>query len=95
MTAGIYLYSNFEQVLLFSRGDIASSIYDATAFVLFGALIVSVALAVIAAIDVPYQRYEFIRKLKMTKQEIKDEFKDIEGQPEVRQKIKQKQREMA
>jgi len=95
LTAGIYLYSNFEQVLLFSRGDIASSIYDATAFVLFGALIVSVALAVIAAIDVPYQRYEFIRKLKMTKQEIKDEFKDIEGQPEVRQKIKQKQREMA
>ena len=95
LTAGIYLYSNFEQVLLFSRGDIASSIYDATSFVLFGALIVSVALAVIAAIDVPYQRYEFIRKLKMTKQEIKDEFKDIEGQPEVRQKIKQKQREMA
>jgi flagellar biosynthetic protein FlhB len=95
LTAGIYLYSNFEQVLLFSRGDIASSIYDATAFVLFGALIVSVALAVIAAIDVPYQRYELIRKLKMTKQEIKDEFKDIEGQPEVRQKIKQKQREMA
>ena len=72
LTAGVYLYSNFEQVLLFSRGDIASSIYDATAFVLFGALIVSVALAVIAAIDVPYQRYEFIRKLKMTKQEIKD-----------------------
>ncbi len=95
LTAGLYLYSNFEQVLLFSRGDIASSIYDATSFVLFGALIVSVALAVIAAIDVPYQRYEFIRKLKMTKQEIKDEFKDIEGQPEVRQKIKQKQREMA
>ena len=31
----------------------------------------------------------------MTKQEIKDEFKELEGQPEVRQKIKQKQREMA
>ena len=29
------------------------------------------------------------------KQEIKDEFKELEGQPEVRQKIKQKQREMA
>ena len=95
VTAAIYLYSNYEQVLLFSRGDIASKIYDAVSFVLLGALIVSVALAVIAAIDVPYQRFEFIRKLKMTKQEIKDEFKEIEGQPEVRQKIKQKQREMA
>ena len=31
----------------------------------------------------------------MSKQEIKDEFKEMEGQPEVRQKIKQKQREMA
>jgi flagellar biosynthetic protein FlhB len=93
--AGMYLYTNYDQILLFSRGDIASNIYDAVPFVLFGALIVSTALAVIAAIDVPYQRFEFIRKLKMTKQEIKDEFKEIEGHPEVRQKIKEKQKEMA
>ena len=55
----------------------------------------TVALVLIALIDVPYQRYEFIKKLKMTKQEVKDEMKDIEGQPEVRQRIRAKQREMA
>ena len=63
--------------------------------VMAGALITSLALLLIAAIDVPYQRFDFLKKLKMTKQEIKDEMKDIEGQPEVRQRIKQKQREMA
>jgi flagellar biosynthetic protein FlhB len=50
---------------------------------------------VIAAVDVPYQTYEFFKKLKMTKQEIKDEMKEVEGQPEVKQKIRQKQQEMA
>ena len=49
----------------------------------------------IAAIDIPYQRFEFIKKLKMSKKDIKDELKDIEGQPEVRQKIRQKQRELS
>ena len=53
------------------------------------------ALFIIAAIDIPYQQFEFIKKLKMTKKEIKDEMKDIEGQPEVRQKIRQKQRDLA
>ena len=51
----------------------------------------TVALVVIAMIDVPYQRYEFIKKLKMTKQEIKDEMKEVEGQPEVKQRIRAKQ----
>ena len=62
---------------------------------ILGALITSVALIIIAAIDVPYQRFDFFKKLRMTKQEIKDEMKEVEGQPEVRQRIKQKQREMA
>ena len=91
----VYLYFNYEELVHLARGDIYTAIEEGVLFLLFGALLVSTALAVIAAIDVPYQRWEFMRKLKMTKQEIKDEFKELEGQPEVRQKIKQKQREMA
>jgi flagellar biosynthetic protein FlhB len=91
----LYLYFNYEELMRMARGDIYSAISDGVLFLVFGALIVSTALAVIAMIDVPYQRWEFMRKLRMTKQEIKDEFKELEGQPEVRQKIKQKQREMA
>ncbi|ARU57567.1 flagellar biosynthesis protein FlhB [Oleiphilus messinensis] len=50
---------------------------------------------VIAAIDIPFQIFEHNKKLRMTKQEVKDEFKDTEGKPEVKQKIRQLQMERA
>ncbi len=50
---------------------------------------------VIAVIDVPFQIYDHQKKLRMTKQEVKDEFKDSEGKPEVKGRIRQLQREMA
>jgi len=50
---------------------------------------------IIAAIDVPFQIYDHQKKLRMTKQEVKDEYKDTEGKPEVKGKIRQLQREMA
>ena len=48
-------------------------------------------LATIAAIDYFWQRHQHIESLKMTRQEQKDEFKQTEGSPEVKQKIRQKQ----
>lgn len=50
---------------------------------------------IIAAIDVPFQIYDHQKKLRMTKQEVKDEFKDTEGKPEVKSRIRQLQREMS
>jgi Flagellar biosynthesis pathway, component FlhB len=47
---------------------------------------VTATLVVIAAIDVPYQSYEFTKRMRMTKKEIKDEFKDVEGQLRSRRK---------
>jgi len=55
----------------------------------------SCSMIVIAAVDVPFQIYDHTKKLKMTKQEIKDEYKDTEGKPEVKQKIRQLQMEMS
>ena len=52
-------------------------------------------LLLIALIDVPYQRYSFMKRMRMTKQEIKDEHKDMEGRPEVKQQIRRRQREVA
>ncbi len=48
-----------------------------------------------AVIDFIYQRYTYKKSLRMSKQEIKDEFKQTEGNPEVKAKIRQIQREMA
>ena len=59
------------------------------------ALIMACALAVIALIDVPFQRWQFMKQMRMTKQEIKDEMKDMEGRPEIKAQIRRRQREMS
>ena len=50
---------------------------------------------VFAAIDIPIQRYFFLKKLRMTKQERKEEHKNQEGRPEVKAWIKQIQRQIS
>ncbi|MBN1103956.1 MAG: flagellar biosynthesis protein FlhB [Deltaproteobacteria bacterium] len=52
-------------------------------------------IAILAIIDYVYQRWEFEQKLRMTKQEVKDEFKQTEGDPLVKARIRSIQREMA
>ena len=59
-----------------SRTHLGAAIQGGLSTVMLGALITSLALVIIAAIDVPYQRFEFIKKLRMTKQEVKEERKE-------------------
>ncbi len=59
------------------------------------ALSVSLALALIAVIDVPWQKHSFTKRMRMTRQEVKDEMKEMEGSPEVKGYIRRRQREMA
>ena len=49
----------------------------------------------IAALDYLYQRYEYLKSLKMSKRDIKDEFKSTEGSPEIRAKLREIRRERA
>lgn len=56
---------------------------------------VGLAMLVLAIMDFMYQRWEFEQSLRMTKQEVKDELKQTEGNPEIKSRIRQKQREMA
>jgi flagellar biosynthesis protein FlhB len=72
-----------------------SAVGRAGAIVALSALVASLALALIAAVDVPFQRYDFFKRMRMTLQEVKDEMKDMEGRPEVRAAIRRKQRELA
>lgn len=58
-------------------------------------IFVSLSLLVVAAIDVPFQLWDHNRQLKMTKQEVKEEFKQQEGNPEVKGRIRQVQQEMS
>jgi flagellar biosynthetic protein FlhB len=52
-------------------------------------------LILIAAVDVPFQIWDHGKKLRMTRQEVKDELKETEGRPEVKGKIRALQQETA
>jgi flagellar biosynthetic protein FlhB len=52
-------------------------------------------LLALALFDYFYQRWEFRKSLRMTKREVKDEFKQTEGNPQIKNKIRQRQRQIA
>ncbi|HLS20398.1 MAG TPA: flagellar biosynthesis protein FlhB [Bacillota bacterium] len=54
-----------------------------------------IALLFLAVLDYMYQKYDFEKNIRMSKQDIKDEHKDIEGDPLIKSKMKEKQREFA
>ncbi len=55
---------------------------------------IAAGLFLVALFDYFYQKYEFEKSIKMSKQEIKDEYKQTEGDPQIKGKIKQMQREL-
>lgn len=58
-------------------------------------LAMTVVLVLLAALDYAYQRWEYEKSIRMTKQEIKDEYKNTEGDPMIKARIRRIQREMA
>ncbi|MDU1413209.1 MAG: fused FliR family export protein/FlhB family type III secretion system protein [Clostridium sp.] len=56
---------------------------------------VTIALGIIGVVDFVYQKFQHTKDLKMTKQEIKEEYKQQEGDPQIKGKRRQKQRELA
>ncbi len=63
--------------------------------ILFAALLIILGLALVAAIDVPFQLWQYRRKLRMTKDEVKREHKEQEGDPHLKARVRSLQREMA
>lgn len=55
----------------------------------------SASLVLVALIDAPAQWFTFMKELRMTRQELKEEYKDTEGKPEVKARLRQMQRKMA
>ena len=94
-TAVVVLYYLMPGILRITDGSLKSGLeHIQNAFpILIGAFLIS--LLVIAVIDYFYQRYEHLQSLRMTKQEVKDEYKQTEGSPEVRAKIRRLQMESA
>lgn len=64
-------------------------------FALWLLLATASALFLLGLMDAPYQKWNWRRKLKMTRQELREEMKESEGRPEVKGRIRQLQREMS
>ncbi len=90
-----FMEKNFMGIL--KTGDIYLPYLMETIITLLKDLIQNILLAllVVSVLDFAYQKYVYKKDLKMTKQEVKEEHKQMEGNPEIKGKIKQKQREMA
>lgn len=87
--------SDMEPIMSLSNMPIEAGISEVSDLMMTGFLTIVAALIFIAALDVPYQLYHYAEKHKMTKEEVKQESKESEGNPEIKGKIRQQQREMA
>ncbi|KPA88701.1 flagellar biosynthesis protein FlhB [Pseudomonas asplenii] len=89
------LSSDIDDLVRIAHEPLEMAIIHSLQLVGWSALWMSLGLLLIAAVDVPVQLWESHKKLLMTKQEVRDEYKDQEGRPEVKQRIRQLQREMS
>lgn len=93
--AVIFLWMKKAELLSLGNEPTASAIGHAISLSGAALLYLAGSLALIAAIDVPWQLYQHIKSLRMTRQEIREEMKESEGNPEVKGRIRQLQSEMA
>ncbi|VVP23266.1 flagellar biosynthesis protein FlhB [Pseudomonas fluorescens] len=91
----LVLSADIDDLLRIAHEPLDRAIIHSLQVVGWSSLWMACGLIIIAAVDVPIQLWESIKKLKMTKQEVRDEHKDQEGRPEVKQRIRQLQREMS
>ncbi|MBR1647163.1 MAG: flagellar biosynthesis protein FlhB [Selenomonadaceae bacterium] len=93
----LYLYLKDQIPLLpqFIFFDLPHSLATAADIIFTMAFQVVGVIMVLGAADYAYQKWQTTQDLMMTKQEVKDEYKQTEGDPQIKSKIKQKQRQMA
>ncbi|RAI72766.1 flagellar biosynthesis protein FlhB [Pseudomonas fluorescens] len=89
------LSSDIDDLLRIAHEPLEMAIIHSLQVVGWSTLWMACGLILIAVVDVPVQLWESHKKLLMTKQEVRDEHKDQEGRPEVKQRIRQLQREMS
>ncbi|WP_102028232.1 flagellar biosynthesis protein FlhB [Salirhabdus sp. Marseille-P4669] len=89
------LWINKDEMMMLSLKDVSESLSFFGQVTVTMGLSASIALLAIAVFDYLYQRYDYEKNIRMSKQDIRDEYKNMEGDPQIRAKIKEKQRQMA
>jgi flagellar biosynthetic protein FlhB len=93
-TLGLFFWLQ-DRVLFINQEPTEQAIMHAMSLVMTGAIVLAVSTLLVSIIDVPFQVYDFKKKQKMSLQEVKDEHKDTEGKPEIKQRIRRLQYEMS
>ena len=90
-----FLEDNFKQII--NIGNVYTPYLHETIASLVTELLMQILLGliVVAVLDYGYQKYTYNKQLRMTKEEVKEEFKQQEGDPQIKGRIKQKQRQLA
>ena len=91
----LILYINTGAILGTQHESVLPAMVDAVDLIAWSVLWMSCAMILISLVDIPIQIYQHSQKLRMTMQQVKDEMKDSEGRPEVKQRIRQLQYEMS
>lgn len=86
--------NNLNDLTNISQMDLGQALRVAGTIIVDSCFWLSLGLVLVALVDVPLQRHQLNKKLKMTKQEVKDEMKNSEGNPEVKGQIRRRQREI-
>jgi flagellar biosynthesis protein FlhB len=89
------LWLNKDDMMLMALKDVESSLSFFSKITVTMGLSASIALLAIAVLDYMYQRYDYEKNIRMSKQDIRDEYKNMEGDPKIKGKIKERQRQMA
>ncbi|MDJ0814333.1 MAG: flagellar biosynthesis protein FlhB [Woeseiaceae bacterium] len=90
-----WLWFSVEDLIGLGRQPIGPAVSRAFELSAISLLIVGSGLVVIAAVDVPFQLWQYQKKLRMTRQQVRDEMKETEGRPEVKSRIRALQKQAA
>ena len=89
------VHGAFSRLLAMPHMDVATAVSTGVHSVLVALMTMVGALGLLAAIDVPWQRFQHRSRLKMTRQEVRDEHKESEGNPEIKARVRQVARQMS
>ncbi len=96
---GLVAYNEFEAHMEDFKGlmgqDVVTAVAESVDIIISVAFNLAIAFAIFAPFDYIYQRWKYNKDLMMTKQEVKDEYKLTEGNPQIKGRIAQKQRQMS
>ncbi|RYG73858.1 flagellar biosynthesis protein FlhB [Lentibacillus lipolyticus] len=89
----IWIYKDDMMMLAFKTAEHAIGFFGEITITM--GIAAAIALLLLSVLDYTYQKYDFEKNIKMSKKDVKDEHKNMEGDPQIKSKMKERQRDMA